>query len=259
MSELERLQCEFQSFVLDGAAGIERRILGTARFAVATRLSIYSDAYRSRLAEALENNYPMLAKLLGHTQFQDLARAYTERHRSAHFSIRWYGDRLPALLGSTTPYRGKPLLSELAEWEWNMTLAFDAANAAVARSEALAGLAPEQWAQLRFALHPSARMVSLLTNAPAVWRALNRDEAPPGLVLESTRRDWLIWRRGLDTFFRSLEHPESRALRILAHGGSFGSICEALALEIGEDSAPGEAAKLLSRWLEDELLAQRKD
>lgn len=254
MSELERLQYEFQSFVLDGTADIERRVLGTGRFAVATRLSIYSDAYRSRLAEALESNYPMLAKLLGHQQFQDLARAYTERHRSGHFSIRWYGEQLPALLGSMDPYRGKPLLAELAEWEWSMTLAFDAADGRVTRPEALAGFAPAQWAQLRFELHPSARIVSLLTNAPAVWRALNHDEAPPESVLEASRRDWLIWRRGLDTLFRSLELPESRALRVLAGGESFGSLCEALALEIGEDSAPSEAAKLLSRWLQDELL-----
>jgi hypothetical protein len=253
MSELEQIESGFQSFVLNGRAGIEKGVRETSRVPVATRLAIYSDAYRARLAEALENNFPVLAKLLGGEQFAGLARRFIEQHTSAHYSIRWYGAQLPDLLAGESPYRERPLLSELAHWEWKMTLAFDAADAAPLRASKLEALTPDQWAEVRLAPHPSAHVLVLRTNAPAVWRALNRDEAPPAFMQGETQ-SWLIWRRGLDTYFRSVEGVESEALSFVAGGQTFGALCEMLAQKRDEDAAATEAARLLRRWLDDELL-----
>jgi hypothetical protein len=261
---LAELQQRFQTFILDGTQGIERSVVGTKRVPVDTRLSIYSNAYRARLAEALESNYPVLAKLLGEGQFNDLAQAYAQRHRSAHFSIRWYGDRLAALLEAQEPYRQQPLLADLARWEWNMTLAFDAADAAPLQKKHLAELSAGAWAGLCFKPHPSLRLLCLGSDAPVVWRALNRDEAPPPESLgacatvgtETEKSHWVIWRRGLDTFFRSLDPLEAAALQAAARGDSFGAICEGLAETLEEQAAAARAAALLARWLEDEMLAE---
>src|SRR5207244_2183718 len=69
MSALARVQGDFQDHLLRGGAAVEAHALGTARVPVATRLGVYAGAYRSRLAEALENSYPALAKLLGEADF----------------------------------------------------------------------------------------------------------------------------------------------------------------------------------------------
>lgn len=262
MKTLAELERGFQRYVLEGEGDIERGVVGTTRFAVDKRLSIYFDAYRARLAEALESNYPVLAQLLGGEQFQDLAQAYVQEHRSEHFSIRWYGDRLPAFLTATAPYAGRSVLSELAHWEWQMTLAFDAADAPLLRRSALEGLAPEQWGELQFRFHPAVRILTMRTAAPTVWRALTHGEAPPQAALApdaqadlTEERKWLIWRKNLDTYFRSLDAAEAAALEAVERGDSFDSICELLARHGDAQTAPATAAGLLARWLEDEMLA----
>ena len=69
MSALTRVQGDFQDYLLRGAAAVQEHVIGSARVPVATRLAIYGGAYGSRLAEALESNFPALAKLLGETDF----------------------------------------------------------------------------------------------------------------------------------------------------------------------------------------------
>ena len=108
---------------------------------------------------------------------------------------------------------------------------------------------------LKFAFHPSMQLVALHTNAPLLGRALSRDEPPPEAVREAVAGDWLVSRRGLDTFYRSLDSTEARALRAARDGATFASVCEILASDLGDDAAALEAAKLLARWLADELVS----
>lgn len=251
---LARLEQDFQALVLEGSAGIEHAIVGTARVPIATRLAVYTEAYGARLTEALEHNYPQLARLLGTQQFAAMARLYIRAHPSAHFSIRWFGAELATFLSCVSPYAERALLSELARWEWAMTLAFDAADAPLFTRAMLEQCPPEEWGALRLITHPSMQLLSMLTNAPQVWGALSRNETPPPETRNSVPREWLLWRRGVDTMFRSLEDAEACALRVAGAGESFGAMCEMLAAELGEEQAPAEAARLLARWLADELL-----
>lgn len=249
------LEQQFQALVLERTPGIERAIAGTARVPVEVRLAIYYDAYRARLTEALQANYPMLAQLLGDGQFGALARLYIERHPSRHFSIRWFGGQLGDLLADTEPYRNQALLSELACWEWAMNSAFDAAHAPVLTAAMLAQHAADQWGELCFTVQPSMQLLSLHTNAPAVWRALSRQETPPPPEWNSTACGWTLWRQGLDTLFRSLSTAEAQALHAVRAGASFAAVCELLANEIGEDAAAAEAARMLAGWLAEERLS----
>lgn len=259
MMRLGDLERDFQAHVIDGVPGIEQSIVGTARVPVATRLAIYADAYRARLTEALEHNYPQLAQLLGARQFGEMARLCIDRYPSTHYSLRWFGERLEAFLSATTPYRERPFLAELARWEWSMTLAFDAADANALPRSALTARPPEQWGGLGFTFHPSMQLLSLDTNAALVWRALSRDEPPPEGTAPTTPCDWLLWRRGLQTLYRSLDTVEARALRAARSGATFAAICELLAGEMGEDRAALEAARLLARWLDEELVSSMTD
>lgn len=257
--QLDRLERDFQALVLVGTEGIERAVVGTTQVPVTTRLAIYSNAYRSRLTEALEHNYPMLAQLLGARQFGELAWRCIDRYPSSHYSIRWFGERLPDLLAAEDPYSDQPLLTELARWEWSMASAFDAADAPVLPAAEVAQRSPGQWGGLRFEFHPSMHLLTLRTNAPAVWRALSRNESPPEGVRQQVAQVWLLWRRRLDTLYRSLSAVEARALESARNGGTFATVCDVLAAELGEDSAALEAARFLALWLEAELLSAVTD
>jgi hypothetical protein len=253
VSRLRALQADFQDYLLRGDPAVEARIGDGGRVPVATRLGIYAHAYRSRLADALGSNYPALARLLD-ADFQDLALAYVDAHDSPFFSIRWYGAQMPQFLAGHEHYAGAPVLAELARWEWAMTGVFDAADAAPLAREALSRIAPGQWAGLRFSWHPSVTRLALNWNVPQTWKALTEERAPPELEYSAQPEQWLLWRQGLTTYFRSLPDSEARALDAARGGASFAQLCELLAGELGEAAAPARAAALLGGWIAGGLI-----
>jgi hypothetical protein len=255
VNPLARIQEDFQAFMLHREAAIERHVIGTTRVPIATRLAIYGDGYCSRLIEALQANYPALAQLLGPEDFGVLGTAYVRAHQSSFRSVRYYGCELPEFLGTHPEYAQVPVLAELARWEWAMTEAFDAADATPVGVSALAIVAPEQWAELRFEFHPSLRRLSLFWNVPSMWKALtgeDEERLPPSVQLEPT--EWLLWREDLQTYFRSLQTVESAALDAARRGAAFGEICVGLSEHLSEEETPARAAGYLRRWIESGLI-----
>jgi hypothetical protein len=248
MSALARVQGDFQDYLLRGERAIETHVVGTARVPVTTRLSIYGNAYRSRLAEALASNFPALAGLLA-DDFDMLAAGYVQSHDSRYSSIRYYGSDLPQFLASHADYAAVPVLAELARWEWAMAETFDAADAAPLGHAALARFSPGQWAQLRFRFHPSVRRLDLSWNVPQLWQALSAASERPAADLSAAPVAWLLWREQLATYFRSLPPGEAAVLDGALRGWPFGELCESLCAELGASAAPARAAELLSSWV----------
>jgi hypothetical protein len=254
MSRLPQIQDIFQGYLLRGDAAVEALVVGTERVPVETRLRIYGDGYCSRLIEALQANFPVLSELLGETDFATLGAAYVRAHDSPFFSIRYYGNALADFLATEPEYSGAPVLADLARWEWMMTEVFDAADADAVSVADLAPLAPEDWAGLRFGLHPSVRRLALSWNAPQIWNAVSDKEEPPEVEFSATPVQWVLWRQELRTYFRSLQPGEAGALEAVRDGQSFGELCTLLCTEFGEDAAPGRAAGFLRNWVESGML-----
>jgi hypothetical protein len=254
VSDLARLQGEFQDHLLRGTRAIEERVAGSARVPVATRLGIYAGAYGSRLIDALRSSYPALAALLGEEDFQALGAEYVRTHDSPYFSIRDYGDALGEFLGAHARYAEVPLLAELARWEWMLCAVFDAADAEPLSAASLARVAPADWAQLRFGFHPSVRRLALEWNAPQLWKALTEGGERPQLELAAVPVEWLAWRQDLRTYFRSLEPAEAAVLDAARAGSSFGELCELLAAAHDPGQAPAQAAALLAAWVSGGLI-----
>ena len=255
MPSLSQIQDEFQRYLLDADRTIEQRVVGTDRVPIDTRLGIYGGGYGARLTEALQINFPVLAELLGESDFETLSAAYIRAHDSTFTSIRYYGDALPEFLAANPTYGAVPLLAELARWEWAMTETFDAADAQVTDAGALASVSPEQWSELRFTWHPSIRRLGLSWNVPQLWKAATNETQRPEASLSAEPGQWLLWRRDLDTFFRSLASPESAALDAARGGSSFGEVCDLLCQWVSEAEAPASAAGLLRDWLQSGLIA----
>ena len=254
MSALEALQLRFQDYLLRGSRAVEADVSGSERVPAAVRLGIYAYAYRSRLAEALGSNYPALQKLLD-ADFAALAAEYVRTHDSPFFSIRYYGDDLAAFLSSHEDYAGAPLLAELARFEWAMGGVFDAADAAPLEEAALARVPPARWAQLRFTFHPSVARLALHWNAPQVWQALSADAPRPAAAFAGEPHQWLLWREGLTSYFRSLTNTEAAALDAARGGWPFAELCQLLCEQLGEERAPLEAAQYLRSWVGGGLIS----
>lgn len=249
MSLLHR-QRELQSHVLHGEYAIESNIVSDA-LPVATRLSVYSDAYRLRLIEALEGNYPILAELLGTETFATLATQYLDAHPSQHYSIRWFGHRFAEFLNATQSHQ--PGLAELAAWEWATAHAFDAADAACLMQADVAALAPAAWGALQLRTHPSLTKLQVHSNIVDIVKA-SADNAPLPTPSVADATEWCIWRQNLNVRYRSLDVIEARAIDRALHGATFGEVCEHLAEFIPPDHVPLRAAGFLKQWLEENWL-----
>lgn len=254
MANLARVQWDLQEFLLRGSGAINAHVVGTDKVPADVRLAVYSNAYAGRLIEALEANFPAVAKLLGDTDFRELATEYIAAHDSRFFSIRYYGHALTQFLATNARYRPVPFLADLARWEWMMNEVFDAADAEALEMEALAYKSPGDWGAMRFSFHPSVRSLALHWNAPQVWKALTEDADRPRASVSREATTWLLWRNDLKEFFRPLTPAEEHALMAARAGENFGDICTVLCEHMREEEAPGRAAELLRGWIESGLI-----
>jgi hypothetical protein len=256
MSNLPTLQDRFQGFILNGDAAIRRDIVGTRKVDADTRLGIYANAYRLRLIEALDTDYPGLHGMAGDEEFDRIARAYIEAHPSGYRSLRWFGDRMSEFLRKQAPWSDYPVFAEMAAFEWAMSSAFDAADSKLASVEEMATIRPEDWPGLTFVPHPSLQRLDLRWNAPAIWKAFDNEEAPPELQENEYPVAWILWRHDLLTRFRSMDVSEAWALDALRHGETFARLCEGLTEWMDAQHVATHAASLLKQWLTDGLISK---
>jgi hypothetical protein len=250
--QLRELQCELQRDLLGEPSKIGAAILDAPPLAVDERLGIYRHAYRARLAEALDDVYPILHKLLGDETFASMAELFIETHPSVHRSIRWYGGELADFLAVAAPFAEQPALGEIARFEWTLSEVFDAPDAAPLDRAALKDIQPDHWASLRFRFHPSMRRLVFSWNAVAVWQRVSDDEQAPAPAATGAPVPWIVWRQNFKNYFRSLDAAETGALD--AAGAGFSEICEALGACFAEDEIPLRAATLVAGWLDSGII-----
>ena len=252
---LLEVQHELQRDLLGEKSAIVDAIVEAPPLPVQARLGIYRHAYRARLIEALDEQYPVLHWLLGDETFESLGTQFVATHPSAHRSIRWYGRELADFVEATGPFADQPLLAEMARFEWMLSEVFDAADACVVDRAALQAIDPAHWAALRFGFHPSLRRLELAWNTVAVWQAGSAKRDAPAPERSCERVPWLLWRRNFKTYFRSLDAIERAALDAASAGGTFTQICESLAARVPEADVPLRAATLVALWADGGILA----
>lgn len=289
MNPLLDLQTDFQSYLLHGGEHMRGRVAGTVKASAPTRLAIYYDAYRLRLLEALDSNYPVLHAWIGDKDFEELGLAYLQAHPSMHFSIRYFGHRLPEYLASEQAYRDKPYLHEMAALEWAFSEAFDAQDSLTVTLDDIAAIPPDAWPAMRLQLHASVKRLDLQWNITAVWKAIKANIAAEESVISSqakthdapstasehanqdAREDstwdipapaagaypqsWLIWRQDLKTYFRSSSVDEGWAIDTALGGGDFAGICEGLCEWIDAPNVASHTVGLLKRWVTDGMIS----
>jgi hypothetical protein len=247
MSALATLQYRMALAIRTNEVQVDDLVSETAAVSRAVRLGVYQNAYIARLDEALRSNYPKLHALLGDDDMFTLTTAYQEAHPSPRPSIRWFGDLLPQFLAQHEPYASAPILAEVAAFEWAMCCAFDAEDVPTLPISVLTELHDEQWPSLQVQFQPAFTTLALQWNAPAVWHALNDDEAPPRP--SEAEQAWAIWRHELQPRFRSLAKDEVALIDTIRSGKRFEEACEVLLQWHSEDEAPGCAAAYLGQWI----------
>jgi hypothetical protein len=241
---LQTLQSQFQHALLsDQALGNDfLSARGVAQFGV------YRIAYRARLRAALRDNFEVLPLVMGDDAFDALANAYIDAHPSQHYSLRWFGHLLCEFMIGHGELVDHPALVDLAQLQWALRHAFDAASAELLTTADLAAVPAEQWAALRFTLHPSVQRLDLQWAVGPIWHALKSGPTEMGPP-EPLDHALMVWRLGMNTRWKSLSNTEAEFVKGLQAHGTFGQVCESLVERVGEEEAAATAVAHLSELL----------
>lgn len=222
------------------SATLQERIVGADAHERQTRLSVYYEAYSRRLIDALAADFPVTRRAIGIEPFEQYAQQYFNEHPSTQPSIRWVGQYFVGWLEqqtNTTPTL-PAWLYDLAQFEWAQDHAFDAPDQPSIPLETLAPLTPEQWAALRFKLHPSVRSITTNWSIEPLWRHYRQDKQAPdfshlptAIHPEQTQpQDWVIWRRTQnnqhEVRYSPLDELTARIYKGMAQGQTFSQLCE---------------------------------
>jgi len=253
--QLLELQRAFQARILLFEGGIEAELTGRQRVDFETRLDTYVGGYRARLVEALGTTYPVLKVTLGDEEFERQMQLYIDSTPSRHYSVRYYGAEIAHRMMAEGPDGAGQALAELARWEWALADVFDAPDDGALNVEVLAAVPAEAWSTVSFTIRACVRRLETRTNVVEWWRAANGVCDRPDSLAETPPAQWLLWRRGVRTLFRSLDSVEAAALDAAGEGVTFGALCERIAQSVDEPEVAMRAASLLRGWIAEELIA----
>lgn len=220
----------------------------------APRIDIYRIAFRARLAAALQENFPVLHRVLGDEAFRELADAFITACPSREPSIRWFGTELSGFLDQHAELVPHPALIDLTRMEWALGMAFDAADASCIAVSDLLAVSPADWPALGFQPHPSVRLLSLVWAVEPLWSALSLDEHATTEPPAALDHHLLIWRGTAQTQWRSVTPFEAKILAACMAGQPFAELCELASAEVGAQAAV-EVAGHLRVWVEAGLFS----
>lgn len=211
--------------------------------------SIYQNNYRSQLMAVLAESFPHTLAWVGEETFSAVAARHIDATPPQSFTLDAYPAAFPESLRLAWP--DDPEVAELAALEWQLALAFVAADDAPL---ATADLPHLDWERVELRLVASAAMLSCVSNAPAIWSALAKDETPPDAEYAAAGRAILVWRQDFICCFREADADEAAQLQRMALPRAFADICADLATHHGEEVAPGMAGAMLARWIDNGLV-----
>lgn len=210
----------------------------------AERVHIYAEMYRLRTRDALREDFPHTAELLG-DDWDATVDAYVDRFHSEHPSLHRLGRSFVAFLGERNG------LGDLAALEWARSEAFVELDSPVATQASIAELGPEKLPAARIALSKSVRLLELTYDADAVWRALDKQKKRPAFKKKALKL--VVWRKGDAVFHVAVEADELEALRRAQSGATVAEVLEAFA---GREDPAKAAFTALASWLNEEMISR---
>jgi hypothetical protein len=248
---------EAQALIRLNRGELEAVVRRSRNLTAAERISIYANAYYSRLLECLGANYPILKQTLGEEVFDSFAFEYLQQYPSRSYTLDHLGESLAQFLDETRPAseNGEEVswpdfLIDLATFEWTIAKVFDGPGVegrTLLTPESLQSIPPERFAEARLVPVPCLHVLTFRFPVNAYYTAARQtaegEELPvpePGEEHAAlTRRDFIVRRYPLTS-------PQQALLREVLSGATVG---EAIAAAAAASDLDDEAlAAELRAW-----------
>ncbi len=207
------------------------------RFAPAQLLQVYRNNVFENLTAALRAIYPVVERLVGRGFFRYVADVYIRRHPPTSGNLHDFGAGLADFLATFPPAAGLAYLPDVARLEWAWHEAFHAAEAPALALERLAEVPSARYGELRFTLHPSARLIASGYPCLRIWQVNQPDWSGDETVdLAEGGVRLLVIRRRLEVEIEPLTAGEHALLTAFVAGRPLSEATEAaLTAEPGLD------------------------
>lgn len=227
------------------AARTETIVRPSASLTAPERVGVYHDMYLARMREALQSDYPALARFLGPGAWKRLVTAYVQTHPSRRYTLNVLGRDLPEFVRTARVPR-PAFCRDLARLEWAVTEVFDAEETPPLTEADFACVAPGDWERARLVPVEALRLVVLDHDAGAHLDALRdvKRRRPP---VHRLRTRVVVYRRNYAVFRRDQEAAAFALLGDLVGGFTVG---RALARALERRMRPGadDAFRLFRDW-----------
>jgi len=154
-------------------------------------LAVYRNTAIKGAVDALADNYPTVAMILGEATFRALAADHVAASPPSSPVLAGYGAGFPDWLELQPICQALPYLSGVAQIDRFRTESHIASDGAALDPTALAAVSAETWSASAVTLHPATRFAWFSVPAPSIWLAhLDAQEGdiapewrPEGIIL----------------------------------------------------------------------------
>jgi hypothetical protein len=228
---------------------VEQVIEPSRRQSSIERLSVYANAYFTRLIECLQVEFPTFRQTIGDDTFAEFAINYLRHYPSQSYTLNRLGDNFVRYLNETKPTSSDSanwpeFLIDLARLEQTISEVFDGPGIETKpplRSEDLLAIGTDLWPQARLTTAPCLRLLSLRFPVNDYYTAMkaSNDAAIPQMEnswLAITRRDYIVRRYPLShaqfTLLDELQHGQTVGEAITAAASVYSGQLEQLAADL---------------------------
>jgi hypothetical protein len=241
--DLAGLQSAFLD-ALDGSRPIDPTavFLAPPSGTAAARWHVYESAYTTRLVDALEHDFPAVARIAGRDAFQGACVRYLRARRPRSHDLGRAGDRFAAWLPTDALAGRLPFVPDLAQFEWALAEAFVAEDASPARWDDLAARGADALAETILAPLPGTRVIRSAWPLPDLHELQQVADGLVDVPIDGRPATLVVFRRNLEATWQILTEGEADFLDSLNSGRTLASLIDAL----GDDAQPAQIDELVA-------------
>ena len=244
---LRELQRGVMGVLLDGAPMLPP-VVAPRGITPALALGIYAAQVRAHFINSLSGSFPAVQRLVGEDYFCRCAHGFHARHPSLSGDLQRAGTHFAQYLSELHGAGEHRYLGEVARLEWLIQETLQAADHEPLDLQRLGQVPPEDYDNLRFSVHPSARLFAAEFPCVSIWEANMGGEAQPATLDLDGGPDRVLLIRGQGRLqVLRLSPGELGFLQSVQAGERF---CAAIDAGVrGADAAVFDAAAALRRFV----------
>lgn len=219
MAPWPELQDAFAAALLDPQKSVPPSIVDPRGQPCTRRFGVYRNNVHVGLVGALSESFPAVRQLVGEAFFLAMTVEYVRIDPPRSPIMATYGAGFPEFIARFEPAAVLPYLADVARIEQAWVEVYHAADAEPVDPAKLAALPADVLPHLRFAMHPSLRVIRSEHSALSIWR-FNTEPDGTAAPQADLAEDTLVLRPGVEVVVRAIPPGAAQFLQALTAGAT---------------------------------------